>query len=59
MELNPLTPLILTTRDVVVGLSPEYLTYYFVVLCACIPFIFIGLVFYRVSIPVIVERMSA
>lgn len=59
MELNPFTPLILTTRDFVVGTTPEYLMYFVVLIVGCIPLFFIGLVFYRISIPVIVERMSA
>jgi lipopolysaccharide transport system permease protein len=59
MEINPLTPLILTTRDLVVGFTPEYLTYYFWVLGISIPLFFIGLLFYRISIPILVERMSA
>ena len=59
MEWNPLTPIILTTRDLAVGMSPEYLTYYLIVLACCIPLFFIALVFYRISIPVIVERLSA
>jgi len=59
MELNPLTPLIVTTRDLVVGQTPEYLTYYFCIIGACIPLMFVALLFYRISIPVIVERMNA
>jgi lipopolysaccharide transport system permease protein len=59
MELNPLTPLVLTARDLIVGQSPEYLMYYFWIMLSCIPLFFVGLVFYRISIPVIVERMSA
>jgi len=59
MEWNPLTPIILTTRDLAVGMTPEYLTYYLIVLACCIPLFFIALVFYRISIPVIVERLSA
>lgn len=59
MELNPFTPLILTGRAVAVGTMPEYLGYYFIVLGCSIPLFFIGMVFYRISIPVIVERMSA
>tara|TARA_R100000306_G_scaffold40701_2_gene39889 strand:+ start:440 stop:1285 length:846 start_codon:yes stop_codon:yes gene_type:complete len=59
MEWNPLTPIILTTRDLAVGISPQYLTYYLIVLACCVPLFFIALVFYRISIPVIVERMSA
>jgi lipopolysaccharide transport system permease protein len=59
MELNPLTPLVLTARDLIVGQSPEYLLYYFGIMLACIPLFLVGLVFYRISIPIIVERMSA
>lgn len=59
MELNPFTPVILTARDLAVGFTPQYLTYYFIVLVACVPLLFIGLVFYRMSIPIIVERLSA
>lgn len=59
MEWNPLTPVILTARDLAVGMEPEYLTYYLIVLGCCIPLFFIALVFYRISIPVIVERLSA
>tara|TARA_R100000306_G_scaffold1419_1_gene3716 strand:+ start:1049 stop:1894 length:846 start_codon:yes stop_codon:yes gene_type:complete len=59
MEWNPLTPIILTTRDLAVGMTPQFLTYYLIVLACCIPLFFIALVFYRISIPVIVERLSA
>ncbi len=59
MEANPLTPIILTARDFAVGESPEYLIYYLWTMLACIPLFFLGLVFYRISIPIIVERMSA
>ena len=59
MELNPLTPLILTTRDIVVGTPPEHLSYFIGLILVCIPLFFVGLLFYRISIPVIVERMSA
>jgi homopolymeric O-antigen transport system permease protein len=59
MEWNPFTPLILTTRDFVVGAEPMYLPYFIGIIAVCIPLFFIGLLFYRISIPVIVERMSA
>ncbi len=56
MELNPFTPLILTSRDVLTGTSPEYLVYYFSLIVVSIPLFFLALVLYRISIPVIVER---
>lgn len=59
MELNPLTPIISVGRNLAVGLPVEYLTYFCVVLAACIPLFFIALVFYRISIPIFVERLSA
>jgi homopolymeric O-antigen transport system permease protein len=59
MEWNPLTPLLMTARNFLVGSTPEYLAYFFVVVGVCVPLFFIGLVLYRISIPIIVERMSA
>ncbi|WP_264553447.1 ABC transporter permease [Flavobacterium sp. N2038] len=59
MEINPLTPLLLTTRNLLFGQHIEYSAYYFGVFAVCIPLFFLGLVFYRISIPIIVERMSA
>lgn len=56
MEINPFTPIILTSRDLITGASPEYLTYYFVVLAVTLPLFFLALLFYRISIPIIVER---
>lgn len=59
MEINPLTPLLLTSKNLLFGQDLEYLMYYFGVFAVCIPLFFLGLVFYRISIPIIVERMSA
>ncbi len=59
MEWNPFTPLILTTRDFVIGAEPIYLSYFIGIITVCIPLFFIGLLFYRISIPILVERMSA
>ena len=59
MEYNPFTPLILTTRDFVIGAEPVYLSYFIGIIAICIPLFFIGLLIYRISIPIIVERMSA
>lgn len=56
MLINPFTPVVLTGRDLLTGRNPEYLTYYLIVLAACIPFFFIALIMYRVSIPILVER---
>lgn len=59
MSWNPITPIVLTARDLVVGFPPEHLTYFLVVLATCVPLLFIGLIIYRISIPIIVERLSA
>jgi lipopolysaccharide transport system permease protein len=59
MELNPLTPIVTVGRNLAVGLPVEYLNYFLIVLAVCIPLFFIALVFYRISIPIFVERLSA
>lgn len=59
MELNPFTPIIAITRDLIVGQTPVYVSYYMLILAICIPLLFLGLIFYRISIPILVERMSA
>lgn len=59
MEWNPLTPLILVNRNIMVGLEIEYLNYFIGITAVMVPLFLIALVIYRVSIPVIVERLSA
>lgn len=59
MELNPFTALVLTARDLVLGNFPEYLVYFCWLFVISAALFFIGLLFYRISIPIIVERLSA
>jgi lipopolysaccharide transport system permease protein len=59
MEINPLTPLLLTARDLVIGNNPDFLGYFIVLILITIPVFFIALVFYRISIPILIERSSA
>ena len=59
MEWNPFTPIILTTRDFVLGVEPEYLSYFLILTGICIPLLFIGLLFYKISVPIFTERLSA
>lgn len=59
MELNPLTPLIVTVKDLAFGTEPIYIGYFLSIMAISIPVFFMGLIFYRISIPIIVERMSA
>lgn len=58
MEWNPITPIILTARDMITGSQPDYLIYYLVIMLICIPLFFLGLLSYRISIPIIVERSA-
>ncbi len=57
IDLNPLTPMINSARNLATGGSFENLTYLFIILLATLIIGFIGWLFYRVSIPIIVERM--
>lgn len=59
MEVNPFTPLILTTRSLVLGTPLEYLGYFIWIVALSATLFFVGLLFYRISIPIIVERLSA
>ena len=59
MELNPFTALILTARDLALGTFPDYLSYFCWIFALSATLFFIGLLFYRISIPIIVERLSS
>jgi lipopolysaccharide transport system permease protein len=59
MELNPFTSLVLTARDLALGIAPDYLVYFCSVFSISAALFFVGLIFYRISIPIIVERLSA
>jgi lipopolysaccharide transport system permease protein len=57
--LNPLTPIILTTRDWLTGLDPEYLCSFLVVNLAAAALLLVVWVVYRLALPILIERMSA
>jgi len=59
MELNPITPIVSMARDAVVGGDFAFLYYFLGVTLGIIPLFFLALVLYRISIPIIVERLSA
>ena len=59
MEYNPFTPLITTTRALVVGQTPTHLGYFLGLVGCGIVLLLISLMIYRRAIPVIVERLSA
>lgn len=57
--LNPLTPLILTTRDWLTGSSPEFLVYFLVVNLVAVGVLMVSWIGFRLSMPILIERMSA
>lgn len=59
MEWNPLTPIIQVTRNAIVGLPIGDYSYYAIVLVVSSLLFFVALIFYRLSIPVLVERSGS
>ncbi len=59
MTYNPFTPLVTTIRAVAVGQEPPFLMYFLILTAASVLLLLLSLVVYRISIPVIVERLSA
>ena len=57
-QLNPLTPLILTARDWLTGLTPEYLGFFVVVNVAAIVLLFLFWIVFRLAMPILIERMG-
>jgi lipopolysaccharide transport system permease protein len=58
-KLNPMTPLILTSRDWLTGFSPQYLFYFCIVNAFIIVLLLAVWVIYRAAIPILIERMSS
>lgn len=58
MIINPFTPVIATSRDILSGTPPEFFAYYLILMLVSIPLFFIALISYRISIPIIVERSA-
>lgn len=58
-RLNPLTPLILTARDLLTGFAPEHLGAFLVVNVAMLALLALMWVVYRAAMPILIERMSA
>ena len=59
VKFNPLTPIVLTTRDWLTGLTPEYLGYFWVVNLFALLALLLVWVVYRLAMPILIERMSA
>lgn len=57
--LNPLSPLILTTRDWLTGLPPEYLVYFIAVNLLAFLLLLAVWIVYRLAMPILIERMNA
>lgn len=58
-NLNPLTPVILTARDWLTGITPEYLGNFMLVNLAAVSLLLVVWVVYRLAMPILIERMSA
>jgi len=57
-KINPLTPLILTSRDWLTGQTPEYLIYFIAVNVISFFALFIFWIVYRLAMPILIERMG-
>jgi homopolymeric O-antigen transport system permease protein len=57
--INPLTPLILTTRNWLTGGTPEFLVSFLVVNAVAVVLLLASWIGYRLSLPILIERMSA
>ncbi|MBN1932345.1 MAG: ABC transporter permease [Desulfobacterales bacterium] len=58
-KFNPLTPLILSTRNWLTGFTPVYLSYFFIVNALVIALLLVVWVLYRAAMPILIERLSA
>ena len=58
-KMNPMTPLVLTTRDWLTGFSPGYLGYFFIVNALIIALLMVVWIIYRIAMPILIERMNA
>jgi lipopolysaccharide transport system permease protein len=58
-KLNPMTPLVLTTRDWLTGFPPDYLGYFFLVNALTVGLLLLVWIIYRAAMPILIERISA
>ncbi len=58
-QLNPLTPLILTSRDWLTNNTPEYLGYFAIVNVFAIILLFMFWIVFRLAMPILIERMGS
>jgi lipopolysaccharide transport system permease protein len=59
MQLNPVTPLIMTAKDVCLSGIPANLAPFFIVFGLTLGLLFIGWIVYRLALPIIIERIGA
>jgi lipopolysaccharide transport system permease protein len=58
-EANPLTPLILTTRDWLTGFTPDYIGYFLLVNFGAVLILLAVWVVFRLAMPILIERMGS
>lgn len=58
-QINPVTPIILTTRDWLTGITPEWLGLFTVVNAGVLTLLLMVWMIYRLAMPIIIERLSA
>jgi lipopolysaccharide transport system permease protein len=56
---NPMTPLVMTTRNWLTGYPSESMNYYLLVNAAAVALLLAVWIVYRVAMPILIERMSA
>jgi lipopolysaccharide transport system permease protein len=59
IQWNPITPLITTARNWLTGLPVDDLNYFIIINITMLVVLLVGWILYRISIPIIVERMSS
>jgi lipopolysaccharide transport system permease protein len=59
VNLNPLTPVILTARDWFTGVTPTYLGNFMLVNLIAVALLLVVWVLNRLAMPILIERMSA
>jgi len=57
--INPLTPLILTARDWLTGAAPDLLGYFLVINAVAAGVLILSWIGYRLSMPILIERIAA
>lgn len=58
-QVNPLTPLIVTARDLLTGMAPTYIGAFMMVNAGMLVLLALVWVVYRAAMPILIERMSA